>query len=66
MREFVSDYGVGAFPHIVDTDGSLWQRFGVTQQPAYAFIDNSGRIDVVRGELGAAGLTARVNALVAH
>jgi thiol-disulfide isomerase/thioredoxin len=56
MREFVRDYRVGAFVHLADLDGSLWRRFGVVRQPATAFIDASGSVDVVRGSLGAAEL----------
>lgn len=56
MREFVRDYRVGAFAHLADLDGSLWRRFGVVRQPATAFIDASGSVDVVRGSLGAAEL----------
>lgn len=63
MRDFVTDYGVGAFPHVEDRDGAIWQRFGVTRQPAYAFIDSSGRVEVIRGEMGAEGLAAKVKEL---
>jgi thiol-disulfide isomerase/thioredoxin len=63
MRDFVDDYQVGAFVHLADLDGSLWQRFGVIQQPAYAFVDESGKVEVYRGELGEDGLAARVGAL---
>lgn len=65
MRNFVDQYALGDFPHLVDDDGTLWQRFGVTQQPAYAFIDDSGAVEVVRGELGEAGLADRVAELTA-
>ena len=63
MRAFVDDYDVGAFKHLNDTDGSLWKRFEVARQPAYAFIDDDGTIEVVRGELGADGIATRVAAL---
>ena len=63
MADFVRDYRVGAFTHLADLDGSLWQRFGVVQQPAYAFIDESGSVEVVRGELGESGLNQRIAAL---
>lgn len=63
MRDFVDDYNVDAFTHLADLDGSLWQRFGVVQQPAYAFIDDSGKIEVYRGELGEDGLAEHVDAL---
>jgi thiol-disulfide isomerase/thioredoxin len=63
MREFVRDYRVGAFVHLADLDGSLWRRFGVVRQPATAFIDASGSVDVVRGSLGAAELERHVTRL---
>jgi peroxiredoxin len=35
MREFVKNYGIGPFTNLADTNASVWQRFGVTSQPAY-------------------------------
>lgn len=66
MQDFVDDYDLDAFEHLADLDGSLWQRFGIVQQPAYAFIDADGTIDVVRGELGEAGLAERIDALTGN
>lgn len=66
MREFVEDYEVGGFTHLNDADGSIWQRFGVSYQPAYAFIDSSGDIEVVRGELGRDEIEDRVADLTAN
>ena len=63
MAEFIRDYKVSAFTHLADFDGSIWQRFGVVQQPAYAFIDDSGSVEVVRGALGATGLAERLKLL---
>lgn len=63
MRSFVDDYKVGAFEHLADLDGTLWQRFGVVQQPAYAFIDAGGSVKVVRGELGPEGLARHIGTL---
>ncbi|AVZ77406.1 hypothetical protein SLUN_12485 [Streptomyces lunaelactis] len=60
MRAFVEDYKVGAFEHIADLDGTIWKRFGVVQQPAYAFVDGSGKVGVVRGELGEKALADKV------
>ncbi|MEO8328807.1 MAG: redoxin domain-containing protein [Candidatus Nanopelagicales bacterium] len=66
MRAFVDDYEVGAFEHLVDPDGSLWQRFGVVQQPAYAFVDDMGSVEVYRGALGEDGLAERVGNLTGN
>ena len=60
MREFVEDYDVSGFEHLEDVEGSLWERFGVVQQPAYAFVDASGKIEVYRGALGDDGIAERV------
>jgi thiol-disulfide isomerase/thioredoxin len=49
MRAFVTDTGIGGFDHLVDDDGSLWQIFEVTSQPAYAFIWADGSYVVQRG-----------------
>ena len=66
MRDFVEDYDVGGFEHLEDVDGSLWERFGVVQQPAYAFVDDSGEIEVYRGALGEDGIAERVAALTGN
>jgi thiol-disulfide isomerase/thioredoxin len=51
MQAFVADTGTGSFLHLSDDDGSIWQRFGVTYQPAYAFIGTDGSTDVHVGVL---------------
>jgi thiol-disulfide isomerase/thioredoxin len=63
MRIFVDKYRVGGFPHLADTDGTVWAKFGVAQQPAYAFIRADGDVQVVRHSLSAPGLTEQVTAL---
>jgi len=62
MQEFVSKYPV-RFRHLADTNAAIWAKFGVTYQPAYAFISPDGSIDVYRGSLSEAELTQRVQAL---
>jgi thiol-disulfide isomerase/thioredoxin len=63
MQQFVAKYPVGNLTHLADTDGSVWARFGVTHQPAFAFIRPDGGIDVVKGGLSEPDLTQRVGAL---
>lgn len=63
MREFVEKYPVNGFTQLADTDGSVWAKFGVTQQPAFAFIKPDGSVDVVKGRLSEPDLTRRVAAL---
>jgi thiol-disulfide isomerase/thioredoxin len=62
MRQFVEQYGVD-FTHVADVEAAVWRRFGVTYQPAYAFVDSSGQIEVVKKQLGGDELAARVAAL---
>ncbi len=63
MQAFVNDYGVGGFAHLADLDASIWQRFGVTLQPAYAFVGADGSIDVVKSRISAEELDSRLAAL---
>jgi thiol-disulfide isomerase/thioredoxin len=63
MQKFVDTYPVEGFSHLADTDGAVWSKFGVTHQPAYAFVSADGTVDVVRGELSEPELTDRVAAL---
>lgn len=60
MKDFVDKYGTGFFTNIADVDGSVWQRFGVTAQPAFAFIGRDGSVDVVRGPLPESDLAGQV------
>ncbi len=63
MQEFVDKYDVGFFTNIADVDGAVWQRFGVTAQPAFAFVSADGSVDVVRGTLSEPALSTRVATL---
>ncbi len=63
MEDFLSDTGTGGLTHVVDADGAIWSGYGVASQPAYAFIDDSGDVEVVFGALGADALTERMQDL---
>jgi peroxiredoxin len=63
MRQFVERHGLGGFGHVADTDTAVWKRFGVTAQPAYAFIGADGEVDVVPTQLTEQALRDRVAAL---
>ena len=63
MRQFVDKYPVKGFTQLADTSGKVWAKFGVTHQPAYAFIGADGSVDVVKGSLAEPDLTQRVTAL---
>jgi peroxiredoxin len=49
IQEFVDQYGI-EFTTLVDDDGALWRRFGVTGQPAWVFVTADG---LARRVLGA-------------
>jgi thiol-disulfide isomerase/thioredoxin len=63
MQGFVADTGTGGLDHLVDDDGSIWSGFGVSAQPAFAFVDDDGQVEVFVGSLGETGLTERMQAL---
>lgn len=52
--------------HVVDTDGVLWQRFGIVGQPAFADIAADGAVAVSRGGRDAAELRQAADALLAR
>ena len=43
MDEFVEWTSTGGVEHIVDSDGSIWEGFGVLLQPAFYFVNQDGR-----------------------
>lgn len=63
MQAFVQRYRMDGFPHLADLDASVWRQFGVTQQPAFAFVAADGRADVVRGALPEQEIAARLATL---
>ena len=63
MEEFLTDTGTGGLNHMVDGDGAIWTQFGVAAQPAFAFISDSGEVEVFVGALGLEALTERMQAL---
>lgn len=65
MQGFVDDTGTGELQHIVDDDGSIWTGFGVAAQPAFAFVDDSGEVEVFVGALGKEALLERMRELAA-
>jgi len=65
MKDFVAKYDMAGFQHIADLDASVWQRFGVSAQPAFAFIDKDGKADVVIGSPTEEDIVARIAKLTA-
>lgn len=66
MREFVARHGLEDIPQAVDTDGTLWSRFGVSYQPAWVFIDDGGEVRVHAGALSEEGIDEAVAELLAR
>lgn len=62
MKAFQTKYGLN-FTQLADTDTSVWRHFGVTQQPAYAFIAPNGTMQVVKNGLSESDLTQRLSEL---
>lgn len=63
MREFVEKYSLQHLTQLADTDGTVWKKFGVTQQPAFAFLTADGELSMVKGELSEDELAQRIAAL---
>lgn len=59
MQGFVENYDLD-FTNLADTEAAVWARFGVTSQPAYAFISAAGEVDVVAGSLSAEELDSKI------
>ena len=65
MEAFVSDLGVGAFPHIANEDLEIWSTYEVRSQPAFVFIDDDGSYETVIGAMGESGLVSMIDDLLA-
>ncbi|GAA5094203.1 TlpA family protein disulfide reductase [Nocardia iowensis] len=62
MRAFAADHAL-PFASIADTDGSVSQRFRVTDHPAFVFVSKYTEVDTVPGTLSEPELTARIASL---
>lgn len=65
MADFVADVGFDDVTNVADLTGDIWARFEVTYQPTYAFVDDSGTVEIVSGPLDEDDLGARIDALLA-
>lgn len=63
MRLFIEQSRLAHLPHAIDADGTVWARFGVTSQPAFAFLDRHGTAEVFTGSLPPEDLAARMDNL---
>lgn len=65
IADFVDKFEVGAFKHIVDETGQIWDEFRISSQPSFIFIDAAGEGEVHVGAMGVEGLTERLDRLIA-
>ncbi len=56
MVAFVDEFDLGSFPHVSDQDESHFARFGVPYQPAWVFLNSTGKGVRVLGALPEADL----------
>ncbi len=47
MRRFVDQNGVSDLRHVADTDGSVYTRFGISQQHSFVLVSAEGEVDSV-------------------
>ncbi|MBT8208297.1 MAG: hypothetical protein KJO18_08495 [Acidimicrobiia bacterium] len=63
INDFITTLDVGSFKHAVDDDGTLWSSYGITTQPSFIFMDDSGDMTTHVGALGLEGLSDQLSAL---
>ena len=64
MQGFVPDTCTEDLTHIAHTDCIVYTGFGVASQTTFAFVDDDGSIEIVRGPLSDAELRDRTQALI--
>jgi hypothetical protein len=64
--DFIEEYGVDDFSHIIDETGEIWQNFRIVSQPSFIFLDANGESETHLGALGVDGLTERLDRLTAN
>lgn len=63
MQEFAAKHRIDAFTNLNDERAAVWAKFGVTYQPAFAFISADGKVEVVKDTMSAAELSGKLEAL---
>lgn len=64
MQGFVDTFAL-TFPQAVSEDGSLWARFRVAYQPAWVFVNDDGRSQVVPSAIPEQDLRRALDELIA-
>ena len=60
--EFIANSGTGTISHIEDETQEIWNRFGITQQSTYVYINDDGTFQ----QAGYGNLAGDVAALLAR
>lgn len=63
MQDFAAKHRIDAFTNLNDEKAAIWAKFGVTYQPAFAFISADGKVEVVKDTMSAAELSGKLEAL---
>jgi hypothetical protein len=66
INEFIDEYDVGEFEHIVDETGAIWANFEIVSQPSFIFLDASGELTSYLGALGVDGLSEHLDSLTSN
>ena len=64
IQRFITSFSVEGFPHVYDSDGTIWTRYGVSSQPAWVFINRNGKSQRIFGMLGKTALEENVQQLL--
>lgn len=61
MKGFVADTGTGELTHLTDTSNTIWQRYGIVTQPAFAFIGPDGSTQTFVGAMSTEDLRSNLD-----
>ena len=66
MEDFIDRFGLGAFPHAYDADGSIWAGFGTIGRSAFVFVNDDGTtLSTSYGAYDADDVNAEIDRLLA-
>lgn len=64
IQTFITDYELESFEHLIDEQSTIWSLFGVSAQPSFVFINDSGEMARQIGALPDGDLEAVLEQLV--